>query len=155
MTAGAALVFLTLPASHGGEEPMKYRANGTFEIQLKPVPGEDKAGLGFPRMTSEKQFHGDLEGTSRGEMMSVEGTTAGSRAYAALERVSGSLNGRKGSFALVHSGTMRRGGELSMIIRVVPDSGTGQLVGISGTFEIVLENGKHSYHFDYELPDAA
>ena len=77
-----------------------------------------------------KQFHGDLERSSAGEMTSVEGTVEGSSAYVAIERVTGTLHGRNGSFALVHSGTMRRGGEFSMIIRIVPDSGTGELAGL-------------------------
>ena len=114
---------------------------------MEPVPGE-----GYPRMIGRKQFHGDLEGTSVGEMMSVEGTVEGSGAYVAIERVTGSLHGRKGSFVLVHSGTMRKGGEFSMIIRVVPDSGTGELAGLTGTFEIVFEGKNHLYHFDYALP---
>ena len=89
-----------------------------------------------------------------GEMMSVEGAVEGSGAYVAIERVTGTLAGRKGSFALVHSGTMRRGGEFSMIIRVVPDSGTDELTGLSGSMEIVIEGGNHFYKLDYVLPEA-
>lgn len=125
------------------------RASGSFDVKLDPLPGDR-----FPRMSGAKQLRGDLEGTSEGEMMSVDGTVQGSGAYVAIERVTGTLHGRKGSFALVHSGTMRRGGEYSMIIRVVPDSGTGELEGLTGTFEIVFEGKDHLYHFDYELPTA-
>jgi len=85
--------------------------------------------------------------------MSLYGTVEGSGAYAAIEVVTGTLGGRKGSFALVHSGTMRRGGDYRMIIRVVPDSGTEELTGIDGTMEIVIENGKHFYKLDYTLPE--
>ena len=86
-------------------------------------------------------------------MMSVMGTVEGSGAGVAIERFSGSLHGRKGSFALVHSSTMRRGGEFNMIIRVVPDSGTDQLAGLTGTMEIVIEGKKHSYNFDFDVPE--
>jgi uncharacterized protein DUF3224 len=127
--------------------PMSHRASGEFDIKTEPMQSD-----AFPRLRGTKQYHGDLEGTSVGEMISVEGTVQGSGAYAAIERVTGSLRGRKGSFALVHSGTMRRGGEFDMIIRVVPDSGTGELTGLSGAMEIVFEGSKHIYHFEYTLP---
>lgn len=122
------------------------RANGSFEVKLQPMSGD-----AYPRLSLKKTFHGDLEGTSDGEMMSLT-SEEGSGAYVAIERVTGTLHGRKGSFALVHSGTMRRGGEFDMIIRVVPDSGTGELAGITGTLQIVIEGRAHSYHFDYALP---
>jgi len=127
---------------------MTKRANGSFEVKLDPPTAD-----AFPRMALKKTFHGDLEGTSAGEMMSTGGEIEGSGAYVALERVTGTLHGRKGSFALVHSGTMRKEGEFSMNIRVVPDSGTGDLAGITGTFEIVFEGSDHRYHFDYTLPE--
>ena len=126
---------------------MTRRANGTFEVKLQPIASE-----AYPRHSGTKTFRGDLEGTSEAEMMSLT-TKEGSGAYAAIERVTGSLHGRKGSFALVHSGTMRRGGEFDMIVRVVPDSGTGELAGLTGTMKIVIEGSDHSYHFDYALPE--
>jgi len=126
---------------------MSHRASGEFEVRMEPMKSD-----AFPRMAGTKQYHGDLEGTSASEMISVEGRVKGSGAYAAIERVTGSLRGRKGSFVLVHSGTMRGGGEFSMIIRVVPDSGTEELTGLSGAMEIVFEGPKHLYHFDYSLP---
>jgi len=127
---------------------MTKRANGSFEVKVEPLT----AGA-FPRLSLKKTFHGDLEGTSEGEMMGVETAVEGSRGYVAVERVTGTLHGREGSFALIHNSTMRRGGEFSMLIRVVPDSGTGALEGITGTFEIVFEGSDHLYHFDYELPE--
>jgi len=144
------LLSLTLLSASAEEKgkPMSQRASGSFEVRLEPMASE-----AFPRLSAKKQFRGDLEGTSTGEMMSVEGTVEGSGAYAAIERVTGTLGGRKGSFALVHSGTMRRGGEFSMIIRVVPDSGTGELTGISGSMEIVIEGRDHFYKLDYVLPE--
>ena len=127
---------------------MTQRASGSFDVKLEPIASND-----FPRLKLTKQFRGDLEGTSAGEMMSVAGAVEGSGAYAAIERITGTLRGRAGSFALVHNGTMRRGGEFSMIIRVVPDSGTGELTGLTGTMEIVMEGRDHSYHLDYTLPE--
>src|SRR5690348_3715819 len=143
------LLCLTLPSANAEEKgkPMSRHANGSFEVKLEPLT----AGA-FPRLSLKKTFQGDLEGTSEGEMMSVDGTVEGSGAYVAIERVTGSLGGRKGSFALVHNGTMRRGGDFSMMIRVVPDSGTGELAGLTGTMEIVIEGGKHSYKLEYALP---
>lgn len=125
-----------------------HRATGTFDVKLAPVPGDSK----FPRLSLDKQYHGDLEGPSDGEMMSVNGTVEGSAGAVAIERFSGSLLGRKGSFALVHSATMKRGGDYNMIIRVVPDSGTEELTGLTGRLEIIIEGKKHLYNFDYDLP---
>jgi Protein of unknown function (DUF3224) len=125
-------------------------ATGTFEVKLKPQADE---GVGDPtigRMSIEKQFHGDLEGTSKGQMLAVQGDVKGSAGYVAMERVSGTLAGHAGSFALQHTGTMNRGvPELS--VTVVPDSGTGELAGISGRMNIIIADGKHSYEFEYML----
>ena len=134
--------------AQGKGKPMTHRASGSFEVKMEPMSSDR-----FPRLAGTKTIHGDLEGTSVSEMMSVEGAEKGSGAYVAIEQVTGSLHGRKGSFVLVHSGTMRRGGEFSMIIRVVPDSGTGELAGLTGTFEIVFEGSNHLYNFDYALPE--
>lgn len=125
------------------------QAKGTFEVKTEPIAGNDP----FPRLSLKKEFHGDLEGTSAGEMMSIMGGVEGSGAYVALERITGTLHGRQGSFALVHSGTMQRGGDFRMIIRVVPDSGTEELTGIAGTLQILFEGKQHLYELDYTLPD--
>ena len=124
-----------------------HRATGTFDVKIAPVPGESK----FPRLSLDKQYHGDLEGTSDGEMMSVNGTMEGSAGAVAIERFSGSLFGRKGSFALVHSATMTRGADYNMIIRVVPDSGTEELAGLTGKLEIIIQGKQHLYNFDHDL----
>ena len=123
------------------------RATGTFEVTLTPQP---IAGELLSRMTIAKQFHGDLEGTSQGEMLAAGTATQGSAGYVAIERVTGTLNGRTGTFALQHSGTMTRGAP-ELVITVVPDSGTGQLVGLTGKMTIIIEGKKHSYTFDYSL----
>lgn len=127
------------------------RATGTFDVTLTPQP-TDASPLG--RMRIDKQFHGDLEGTGRGEMLAFSSDVEGSAGYVAMERVTGTLHGRRGSFVLQHSGTMERGAQ-HLQLTVVPDSGTGQLTGLSGSMQIIIAEGTHSYVFDYTLPDAA
>jgi hypothetical protein len=129
-------------------------ATGTFDVKLTPQPSEDKtddATLG--RMTIEKQIHGDLEAASKGQMLTAGTPAKGSAGYVAIERVSGTLHGRTGTFILQHSGTMTRGA-LQLGITVVPDSGTGQLTDLTGKMDIQITDGKHSYDFAYTLPDS-
>jgi len=123
------------------------RATGTFEVDLKPLAAPDAVP---GRMSIDKQFHGDLEATSRGEMLAAMGHVKGSAGYVAMEQVTGTLHGRSGTFVLMHTGLMTRGAP-SLSVIVVPDSGTGDLAGLSGTLQIIIEAGKHSYEFDYEL----
>ncbi len=126
------------------------RASGTFDVKVSPAAPEEKAeGTTFGRMSIDKQFHGDLEGTSKGEMLYAT-SVKGSGGYVAIERVSGTLQGRTGTFVLQHSGTMTRGVP-EMSVSVVPDSGTGQLTGLAGKLIIHIADGKHSYEFDYTL----
>jgi len=129
-------------------------AKGSFDVRILPQkpdnPQEEKAGIG--RMSIDKQFHGDLEGQSDGEMLSFMTDVKGSAGYVAIERVTGKLNGHSGSFVLQHNATMTRGTP-QMNIVVVPDSGTGELAGISGTLTITIIEGKHFYEFDYTLSD--
>jgi hypothetical protein len=132
---------------------MKTHASGTFEVKLAPQkadnPPAETADLG--RMSIEKQFDGDLKGTSQGEMLSYMTEVKGSGVYVAIERVNGTIDGRSGSFVLHHTGIMSRGTP-QLSVTVVPDSGTGQLTGIAGTLTIKIENGKHFYEFEYSLP---
>jgi hypothetical protein len=132
---------------------MKTHASGTFEVKLAPQkadnPPAETANLG--RMSIDKQFHGDLEGTSQGEMLSHMTEVKGSGVYVAIERVNGTIDGRSGSFVLHHTGIMSRGTP-QLSVTVVPDSGTGHLTGIAGTLTIKIENGKHFYEFEYSLP---
>jgi hypothetical protein len=147
--------------SEKAARPMKAKAvmtmhvSGTFEVKLNVQKADNKeeesAKLG--RMSIEKQFHGDLEGTSAGEMLSVGTEVKGSAGYVAIERVTATLHGRTGTFALQHSGTMTRG-EPQLSVTVVPDSGTGELVGIVGKMEIKIVDRKHFYDFEYTLPEA-
>lgn len=132
------------------QEPhVKQIARGRFDVKLTPQPGgDDPARADLGRMTIDKLFHGDLEGSSKGEMLTAGTPTKGSAGYVAVERVTGELQGKKGSFILQHSATMNRGVP-SLSIAVVPDSGTGQLLGLTGTMSILIENGEHSYVFEY------
>jgi hypothetical protein len=125
------------------------KATGTFEVKLSPQ--DQGADMPVGRMTIDKQFQGDLAGTSKGQMlMASSGTVKDSAGYVAIEKVTGTLNGRRGSFYLQHNGVMTRGvGELR--ITVIPDSGTDQLVGLSGKMNIIIVEGKHSYEFEYTL----
>lgn len=133
---------------------MNIHAKGTFEVKVTPAPSEEKTqGTTIGRMSLDKQFHGDLEATSQGQMLAVYGSVTGSGAYVAIEVVCGSLHGRKGSFALQHSGTMTAGSP-QMSVTVVPDSGTEDLTGIAGSMTIKIEGGKHFYEFDCSLPSA-
>lgn len=128
---------------------MTSRATGPFEVKV--IPQAADAGFeGIGRMLLDKQFHGDLEATSKGQMLAAGTAVQGSAGYVAMEQVSGVLNGRTGTFVLQHSGTMNRG-EPTLSVTVVPDSGTGELEGLSGKMDIIIEGGKHSYVFEYTL----
>jgi len=130
---------------------MTQQARGMFEVELTPQTQTDEiAQAKLNRLSIAKHFSGDLEATSRGEMLSVLTDTEGSAGYVALERVTGKLSGRVGSFALQHSGTMTRG-EGSLRVIVVPDSGTEELEGLAGSMTIEVTDGRHSYSFDYSL----
>lgn len=127
-------------------------AEGNFDVKIAPLEVNDAtAGTTIARYTLEKQYHGDLEATARGEMMGVGNPASGTAGYVAIEQVTGSLHGRKGSFALQHSSTMDAG-KFDMNIRVVPGSGTEELAGIAGMLTITIAGGKHTYRLDYTLP---
>jgi hypothetical protein len=142
------------PAPTKERTSLTQHAKGSFEVKLAPQkPDSDAAKTAsFGRMSIDKQFHGDLEATSTGEMIGAQTETKGSAGYVAMERVTGKLKGRTGSFVLQHSGSMHSGAfELS--VTVVPDSGTNELKGLAGKMNIIITpDGKHSYDFDYTLP---
>jgi len=132
---------------------MTQHASGPFDVKLAPQKPDSEvaqaANLG--RFTIDKQFHGDLEATSKGEMIGAQTEVKGSGGYVAMERVTGTLKGRRGAFVLQHSGTMTRGAP-SLTVTVVPDSGTGELKGLAGKMNIIIApDGKHSYEFDYTI----
>lgn len=134
---------------------MTMHAHGTFEVKMTAQPAQDGVGdPGIGRMALDKQFHGDLEATGKGQMLAAGTDVPGSAGYVALERVSGTLHGRRGTFALQHSGTMTRGAP-QLSIAVVPDSATGELLGLVGKLTITIAEGKHSYDFEYSLPEAS
>ncbi|MEO7272031.1 MAG: DUF3224 domain-containing protein [Vicinamibacterales bacterium] len=128
---------------------MSEQASGTFEVKLNPQ-APDASGLG--RLTIDKTFHGDLEGTSQGQMLAASTETTGSAGYVAMERVTGILDGRSGTFVLQHTGTMNRG-TASLSVTVVPDSGTGQLTGLSGQLDITIVDKQHRYALEYSFAD--
>ena len=127
-------------------------AKGSFEVKLTPQPADDNpAGVVIGRMALDKTFHGDIDATSRGQMLAMRSDVQGSAGYVAMEKVVGTVHGRKGSFVFQHSGIMNRGAA-SLSLAIVPDSGTEELTGISGTAKIIIADGKHSYELDYALP---
>ena len=154
--ATADWVPLTATANHAIDTAVTTRATGPFDVKLTPQ-GTDTPVEGSPlgRLTIDKEFHGDLEGTSKGEMLTAGSTTVkNSAGYVAVERVTGALHGKQGTFALQHSGVMTRG-EGKLTITVVPDSGTGELTGLAGSMSIDIAGGKHSYTFEYTIDGAS
>ncbi|MFT3878757.1 MAG: DUF3224 domain-containing protein [Gemmatales bacterium] len=144
----------TIPSTlaYHKDESMSHHAKGPFEVKLVPQTVthlELKESIG--RMSIDKKFAGDLTGSSLGEMLSAMGTVKGSAGYVAIEKVTGSLHGKTGTFCLQHTAFMNRG-EPSLTIKVIPDSGTGELTGISGNLTIKVENKQHYYEFEYTLP---
>jgi len=132
---------------------MPTHASGAFDVKITPQPDKD-ADPALGRMSIDKQYHGDLEGTSKGQMLTAGTDVKGSAVYVAIEKVSGTLKGRNGTFILHHTGIMTRGVP-QLSITVAPDSGAGQLAGITGKMVInIAPDGKHSYEFEYTLPEA-
>ena len=129
---------------------MSEMAKGTFEVKASPVAADagDESGIG--RLTLDKKFSGDLEGTSQGQMLGFRTAMEGSAGYVAMEKVIGKIGGRSGRFVLQHAGTMTRNAP-NLNVTVVPDSGTSELTGISGTMTIIIAGGKHSYEFAYKI----
>jgi hypothetical protein len=144
--------------AHGPQSPADpnrkatmTRATGTFDVTVAPLPAYDTTdGSTLGRMSIDKQYHGDLEGTAKGEMLTGMTSVKDSGVYVAVERFTGTLSGRQGSFVLHHTGIMERGAQ-KLTVTVVPDSGTGQLTGLTGTLNIIIADGRHLYEFDYAL----
>lgn len=128
------------------------KARGEFEVDLQPLDSfaEGREGIGLGRMSIEKVFRGDLEGTSRGEMLTARTTVEKSAGYVAIEQVEGALHGKRGTFVLQHWGSMDRGAN-RLLLEVVPDSGTGELANLSGEMALEIDGGKHLYAFEYSL----
>ena len=150
------LFLSSLPPSQQSKENSmtQLQAAGPFDVKITPLDPAFKFDENpYTRFSIDKQFHGDLEAVSKGEMLAAGSPAKGAGGYVAIERVSGSLHGHTGTFVLQHNATMQHGAyELNVI--VVPESGTGQLAGLSGTMQIIIAaGGKHSYNFTYTLPD--
>jgi hypothetical protein len=129
---------------------MTHHARGTFDVKVTPQPPDDRVAGPFGRLFLDKQFHGELDGSSKGQMLASGTGVDGSGAYVALELVTGTLAGRRGSFILQHNGTMQKNVP-TLVVKVVPDSGTEQLAGLTGTMTIVVADGKHSYELEYSI----
>ena len=147
---GLILAAMLVMAPQTGETDMRH-ARGTFDVTITPVQPAPETAPDVPgRMTLSKTFHGDLTGNGAGEMLATMAPGA-SGAYVAMERVSGSIDGHEGSFALVHRGLMDKGAQ-DLLITIVPGSGTGDLTGIAGVFHLTIEGGEHRYDLEYSLP---
>ncbi len=134
------------------ENPMSNHARGTFEVKVQPLAPSDVPGVA--RFAIDKTIHGDLEATTKGEMYTAGDPKAGAAGYVAIEAVTGKLDNKSGGFVLQHFATMDASGP-NMIVKVVSGSGAGELKGISGTFTIIVADGKHSYDLEYQLPTEA
>jgi hypothetical protein len=133
---------------------MSHHAAGPFDVKTTPMAPDDFTnGTSLNRFSLIKQYHGALEASAKGEMLTSGTPDTGSAGYVAIEEISGSLDGRKGSFALQHWGTMHAG-KFELRVEIVPGSGIGELSGIAGTLIITNNAGKHAYALDYTLPDA-
>ena len=154
MRSLAALISILLtmaPDIQGQKETLvTNHARGTFDVKIIPQPADDPSAGPFSRLYLDKRFHGDLDAGSKGQMLAAGTAVEGSAAYVALEVVTGTLAGRRGTFVLQHTGTMNKG-EPSLAVSVVPDSGTDELVGLTGRMSIIIEGKKHSYDFEYTL----
>lgn len=153
VAAGLALGDLAgqqVPRVTSGETSM--HARGSFDVKVTPTPAADSAGGPIGHLVIAKQFHGELDGSSKGQMLGAQAAGAeGSGAYVALELVTGTLNGKQGSFLLMHRGTMSQGANYKLDVSVVPESGTGELAGITGTMVIIIEGKAHRYDLEYRL----
>ncbi len=137
------------------EARMTTLAKGSFEVTVAPLSEGARKGVWTPgRMSIDKRFQGDLEGSSQGEMLTAMTEEQGSAGYTAIERVQGSLQGRKGSFILQHNALMTRGVPGPWTVLIVPDSGTEGLKGITGQMTITITGKEHSYALEYLLPAA-
>ncbi|NHZ66399.1 DUF3224 domain-containing protein [Massilia genomosp. 1] len=152
-SAAALSLLAVLPPVSAQASPVIARASGPFEITIIPAGVPEKEGRTVTaRMALEKRYTGALAASGKGAMLTAVSDTRGSAAYVAIERVSGTLAGRKGGFVLQHAGTMRAGTSQATIT-IVPDSGTEELSGISGAMTLTVVDGKHFYALDYALPN--
>lgn len=150
LTASSALARESANASPAAESSMPKTIHGEFDVTMIPQANTEQEGAAPGRFVLDKRYHGPLEATARGQMLAHRTEVSGSAVYVAMELVDGRLEGREGTFVLHHRGVMNRGAQ-SLSIEVVPDSGTGELVGLSGSMTIEVKDGKHFYGFEYQL----
>jgi hypothetical protein len=149
--AALILALAMMPLGAGAQQkevPVTHHARGTFVVKVAPLT---QAVDGVGRFSIDKEIHGDLEATTKGEMFTAGDPKTGAAGYVAMEVVSGTLAGKHGSFGLQHFATMDKSGPKMNVI-VVPGSGTGELKGIAGTFAIKIDGGKHFYDLEYVIP---
>ncbi len=132
------------------EQTMTVRGN--FDVKTIPQAPDSAAAGPFTRLVLDKRYHGELDATGQGQMLAFQSHQEGSAGYVAMERVTGTLAGRTGSFVLQHIGTMKQGAVVTLAVTVVPDSGTGDLTGLAGDLSIIFEGSQHVYEFHYTLP---
>jgi hypothetical protein len=145
-------MLLTASGTIQGGQAMSRHAVGTFDVTVTQAGSDDKAaGIGLGRWLLEKRIHGDLEASGKGEMLTAATDPGDAKAYVAIGRITGTLDGRAGSFVFMHSATVTSDGQ-RLTITVMPGSGTGALTGLTGTMTIRVENNVHRYDFDYALP---
>jgi hypothetical protein len=142
------LAFSALATAQPKETSMSHHAHGTFTVKIQPLTPAPAEGIS--RFSIDKEIRGDLEATTKGEMFSAGDVKSGVAGYVAIEVVTGTLAGKRGTFALQHSATMDQSGR-KMTVIIIPGSGTGELKGISGTFDIQIANGQHTYDLEYKL----
>ena len=136
------------------EEHLLMHASGYFDVTLAPQAADNPQvrTAQIDRLSIDKKYHGDVQGTSTGQMQAIK-DDRNTGAYVALEKVVASLKGRSGTFMLMHYGYMSQGGVGRWLVEIVPDSGTGELAGLSGTMKIIQKDGKHYYEIEYALPE--
>ncbi|MGZ8289444.1 MAG: DUF3224 domain-containing protein [Telluria sp.] len=128
---------------------MTHQAKGTFTVKLHPAPA-DEGRVSVNRLFLDKEYTGDLVATAQGDMLSAGDPAEGNASYVAIEHVTGTLNGKQGGFAMVHTGSMDKG-EQHLTIAIVPGSGTGGLAGIAGKLTLNIIERQHYYEIDYTL----
>jgi Protein of unknown function (DUF3224) len=143
------LMLANFASASPSKDQLMHHATGEFDVKMQPVSTADEPVM---RMSLDKQFHGDLEASSIGQMMAGGNEANGARVYVALETVTGSLKGKAGTFVLAHRGTMTKDAQALSVI-IVPETGTGELTGIAGELGIDIRDGKHFYTLDYTLPE--
>ena len=145
---------LLMSHANTSEEHLPMHASGYFDITLAPQAADNPqvSSAQIDRLSIDKKYHGDVQGTSTGQMQAIK-DDRNTGAYVALEKVVASLHGRNGTFMLMHYGYMSQGAVGRWLVEIVPNSGAGELAGLSGTMKIIHKDEKHYYEIEYALPE--